>query len=138
MKRTTWIGAVALLALFATAAVAPRDAILGEWHGTSLCTDRKAAPACNDEIVVYRFTPAGGDTARCAAYRITSGEEVPMGELDFTRNAKSGDWAAGLGTPRVHAIWSFHVADTLMTGTLTQVPSGAVVRRVRATRTTRH
>jgi hypothetical protein len=30
--------------------------LIGVWRGTSICTDRVAAPACHDETVVYEFT----------------------------------------------------------------------------------
>ena len=30
--------------------------LIGTWRGTSTCTDRVAAPACNDETVVYEFS----------------------------------------------------------------------------------
>jgi hypothetical protein len=131
--------ALGLTLLAAGAAPAsPRDLILGEWRGTSTCTDRKIAPACKDEVVVYRFTPAGGDSAHQAAYKIVAGEEQLMGEMDFVRNAKTGEWTSDFRTPRVHGVWSFRIADTLMTGTLVDVPTGAVVRRVRVTRPPRH
>lgn len=133
MRRLLPALALAALAAAATAA-GPRDALLGEWHGTSTCTDRKVAPACKDEVVVYRFAPVGRDTARLAAYKIVTGEEQPMGELDFVRNARTGEWVSEFRTSRVHATWSFRVADTLMTGTLVDLPTGAVVRRVRVTR----
>jgi hypothetical protein len=134
MNRTMATLASILFVLAATAAASPRDAFLGEWRGTSTCTDRKVAPACKDEVVVYRVTPARGDTAHLAAYKIVEGEEQPMGELDFSRNARTGEWTSEFRTPRVHAVWSFRVADTLMTGTLVDVPTGAIVRRVRVTR----
>jgi hypothetical protein len=128
---------LALLAA-AVAAASPRDAILGEWRGASACTDRRVAPACKDEVVVYRFTPAGGDTVRQAAFKIVAGEEQLMGELDFTPEARTHDWTSEFRINGRHGLWRFHPADTLMTGTLVDVPSGSVVRRVRVTRPPRH
>ena len=125
----------ALLAAAAPAAKAPPPvSILGEWHGTSLCVDRVFAPACKDEVVVYRFTPAGKDTARCSAYKIVAGEEQWMGDLDFTPRGRSNDWLCDMRTARYHGNWRFHITDTLLTGDLIDVPTKKQVRRVRAMR----
>jgi len=127
-----------LLPLFlaaTTTTAAPPPSLVGEWHGTSLCVDRVLAPACKDEVVVYRFTPAGKDTVRCAAFKIVGGEEQWMGDLDFTPRGRAGtDWLCDMKNARYHGHWRFHVADSLLTGALIDVPTQKQVRRVRATR----
>jgi hypothetical protein len=140
MKRALLPFALLLLAAGPASkpAPTPRDEILGEWRGTSTCTDRRVAPACHDEIVIYRVTPAGGDTARLDAYRITNGEEVAMGVLDFTRDARTGEWVNDMRMNGRHGVWRFRVADTLMTGTLVDVPTKAQIRAIRVTRPPRH
>ena len=39
---------------------APVDEIVGTWRGSSVCVDRQAAPACNDEQVVYEIGASPG------------------------------------------------------------------------------
>ena len=34
------------------------DDLLGTWRGTSTCVDHIAAPACQDEVIVYEFCRA--------------------------------------------------------------------------------
>jgi hypothetical protein len=128
-----FLGAALLLAV-AAKTTPPPASILGEWHGTSICVDRVLAPACKDEVVVYRCTPGAKDTARLAGYKIVSGEEQFMGELGFTPSGRGSDWTADFRNARYHGRWRFHVADTLLTGDLIDVPTGKQVRRVRATR----
>ena len=124
----------ALLLAAATQTAPPPASILGEWRGPSLCVDRVFAPACKDEVVIYRFTPGAKDTVHCAAFKIVAGEEQWMGDLDFTPRGRGGDWLCDMRTPRYHGNWRFHVADTLLTGDLVDVPTRKQVRRVRATR----
>lgn len=130
---------VSLLALAAVAVSAgtspPRAALLGTWRGTSVCTDRVAAPACKDEVVVYRFTPSGRDSVLLKAYKVVAGEELFMGDLVFGLDAKAGEWVADFHGPRGVSRWSLRAADTLMTGRCVLLPGGERVRRVRVVRT---
>jgi len=59
--------------------------LFGTWRGTSVCADRVAAPACQDEVVVYEFTagPKPG-IVRWAADKVVDGKRVPMGELELS------------------------------------------------------
>jgi hypothetical protein len=108
------------------------EMIVGTWSGTSVCVDRQAAPACNDEKVVYevKASPGRPDAVTIQADKVVDGKRVPMGDLPFTYDAKSGAWTSELETPRVHALYRLKVAGPSLTGTLTLVPSGAVVRRI--------
>ena len=108
------------------------DGIIGAWRGSSLCVDRKALPACNDEEVVYEIVakPGQSDAVTVKADKIVDGKRVPMGALDFVRDAKDGSWATNIETPSVHALWRLAVGGTTMTGTMTLLPSNVVVRRM--------
>ena len=106
--------------------------IVGTWRGTSRCVDRVAAPACNDEQVIYEIsaTPGRESAVTVNADKVVDGKRVPMGALDFARDPKDGSWTSEFETPRVHAIWRLVVKDTAMQGTLTLLPAGTVVRRI--------
>src|SRR6478672_8928017 len=81
--------------------------IVGTWSGSSVCSDRQAAPSCNDEKVVYEIKASSGkpDTVLVAADKIVDGKRVSMGDLEFTRDAKSGSWTSESETPRFHGLW---------------------------------
>ncbi len=110
----------------------PVDEIVGTWRGTSACVDRQAAPACTDEEVIYEIVASLGqlDSVTVRADKVVDGKRVPMGSLDFTREATSRSWTSELETPRMHALWRLSVRGTTLSGTLTLLPSKAVVRRV--------
>jgi hypothetical protein len=108
------------------------DEIVGSWSGSSICVDRRAAPACNDEQVVYEINASPGkpDTVTANADKVVDGKRLSMGVLEFTHDAKSGSWTSELETPRVHGLWRLTVNGAVLTGTLTLLPSRAVVRRI--------
>ena len=115
----------------------------GEWHGSSICTDRVRAPACKDEEVVYRFSrpeppapPAPPNTAglHLEADKIVDGVAQPMGEFDLSFDAATKRWISEIQTPRVHVLWSFACDGASLTGTLVEMPSQALLRRVAAER----
>ena len=79
---------LSLVAMLATlAATPPIDPagrrIVGEWRGTSLCTNRELAPACKDETVRYVFTgPIGGtNTYHLVADKLV-GQDLPADGRD--------------------------------------------------------
>ena len=106
-------------------------ALLGTWRGSSTCTDRVAAPACQDEVVVYevRRTDKVG-VVTLAADKVVDGQRLSMGEFDFVYDKREGCWRTEFQTPRVHAAWCLVVEDTQMTGTLRLLPGGETVRKV--------
>jgi hypothetical protein len=108
------------------------DGIVGAWQGSSVCVDRRALPACTDEQVIYEIsvTPGKPDAVTVKADKIVDGKRVPMGVLDFTRDAKDGSWTTEVETPNVHVSWRLVVNGTMMTGSLTLLPSKTVVRRL--------
>ncbi|HEY6931428.1 MAG TPA: hypothetical protein VJA66_17290, partial [Thermoanaerobaculia bacterium] len=70
------------------------------------------------------------NTVTAKADKVVDGKRVPMGNLEFTHDAKSGSWTSEIDTPRVHAVWRLTVNGAILTGTLTLLPSKAVVRKI--------
>jgi hypothetical protein len=121
--------------LLASPALIAEDAgaskIVGTWRGTSTCVDRQAAPACNDERVVYEITPVAGapDRVSVQADKIVDGERGTMGVLEF-RRASDGAWTSEIQTPRMHSVWRLVPDGDRLAGTGTLLPSNAVIRKV--------
>ena len=139
MIAATLSRAAVLLALLPAVAFAQpsRDAMAGRWRGTSLCTNREAAPACNDEQVIYDIVASPGTADLVAkADRITDGQRVPMGDITFHPDAASARWVSEISTPRVHAIWRLSIKDGVLTGGLFQLPSNTQVRAIELRRDT--
>src|SRR6478672_10333636 len=84
----------------------PASELLGTWRGTSVCTDRVAAPACKDETVVYDFSAgAKPETVHWKADKIVDGKRVPMGEFDLVYSRNDSCWRAELTTRRFRMVW---------------------------------
>jgi len=109
--------------------------IVGTWRGTSTCVDRAAAPACNDETVVYEVTAVDGaaDRVRIQADKIVNGERGTMGTIEY-RLSSDGSWKGEFQSPRARSAWRLVVDGDRMTGTGTLLPSNAVIRRMELTR----
>ena len=124
--------ALALLVTHPAGAAGARDALLGTWRGTSLCTNREAAPACADEQVVYDIsaTPGKADEITLKADKIIDGRREPMGELTFRPDAASSRWVTEIQTPRVHALWYLSLANGVLSGGMALLPSKTQVRKI--------
>jgi hypothetical protein len=106
-------------------------ALIGTWQGTSTCTDRVAAPACQDETVVYEFTPgAKPGTIHWAADKIVNGQRAPMGEMDVEYDKTESYWKATFSSPRVKTEWRLSVDGDHLTGTGRLLPGNEVIRKV--------
>jgi hypothetical protein len=105
--------------------------LIGTWRGTSLCTDRVAAPAGHDETVVYDFTagPKAG-TVRWAADKVVNGERQRMGELELAYDKDEACWKAEFSSPRARSVWRLVVAGTQLTGTARLLPGNQTIRKV--------
>lgn len=113
----------------------PTSELIGLWHGTSVCTDRVAAPACKDETVIYEFTPgAKPETVRWKADKIVEGKRLPMGEFDLVYSRSDSCWSAELTTPRLHMVWCLVVDGVALRGTAMLLPGKQVVRKIEARR----
>lgn len=104
---------------------------LGTWRGTSTCVDKAAFPACNDEDVIYVAQAMGAraDSITLRADKIVAGARESMGDLHFGL-VSSGTWQAEIQTGRDGSRWTLTVAGGQMTGTLVDLASGKLVRRV--------
>jgi hypothetical protein len=133
------VSAVCALLLATTSpgplAAAKAEDILGVWHGFSKCTDLERAPACKDEEVVYTFsaTEEPGKVLM-KADKIVRGVREPMGELVFSFDAHANRWWHEYQNPLVHFVWEYTLDGDRLSGTATEIPSQAVLRRVTATR----
>ena len=115
------------------AAIDPGDPaeLIGLWRGTSTCTDRVAAPACQDEKVVYEFTSAArAATFHWIADKIVDGKRESMGELDLTYDAVEKCWKAEFSSPRTRVVWRLSIEGTRLTGTARLAPGNQTVRKV--------
>ena len=107
--------------------------LIGTWRGTSTCTDRVAAPACHDEVVVYVFTAGEKPgTVHWQADKIVDGKREPMGEFDLVYDAAEKCWSAEFRNARVHSVWRVVVDGTHLTGTAQLLPGKQTVRRIDA------
>jgi hypothetical protein len=136
MNGTVRFRLLAVLSLWVVGSAArglPRktDEIVGTWRGSSTCVDRVAAPACNDEQVVYEVvaSPDAPERVTIKGDRLVDGKRVFMGDLEYTP-AKDGSWTAEFQSPRMHSQWRIVVSGDSMTGTAILLPSKAVVRRL--------
>jgi len=127
--------ALVIAGLALTASASPDDRkpseLVGTWRGTSTCTDRVAAPACHDEVVVYEFTAAvKPGTVLWKADKIVDGRRAPMGEMDLVYDTGEACWRGEFSSPRVHSVWCLAVDGAHMTGTGRLLPAKQTVRRI--------
>lgn len=119
-----------------TADVPGPEQLIGLWRGTSICTDRVAAPACQDETIVYEFK-AGNQpgTVRWAADKVVNGKRESMGDpLDLTYDNTEKCWKVEFTSPRVKVVWRLAVDGRHLTGTARLLPGNETVRKVDARR----
>ena len=124
---------VAFAALGAAGAAADRNPseIIGTWRGSSTCSDRVAAPACRDEVVVYDFTAGEKPgTVRWKADKVVNGERLTMGEMDVAYDVGEACWAAEFNGPRVRTRWCLVVEGAHLTGTGRLLPGKETVRKI--------
>lgn len=120
------------LILSACAPPSPGDRIVGEWRGTSTCTDRTAAPACQDEAVRY-FISAQSGRYHLDAHRLNNGVFARMYEADLTYSNADNRWTYAFDSPACpHCVWWYRIAaDGSLTGGITS-QAGMELRRVSA------
>ena len=135
--------AVMLLALMATPATPaspPVDPagrrIVGEWRGTSLCSNRELAPACKDETVRYTFSgPIGTtNTYHLLAEKLVGSDYQSMGEMDLTYTSADSTWKNVFDARKCkQCAWWFRMRASGLVGALTTA-EGDTLRRVAAAR----
>jgi hypothetical protein len=103
----------------------------GVWRGTSTCTDRVAAPACKDEVVVYEFSPgAKPGTIRWKADKVVDGQRAFMGELELSYASSERCWKAEFTGPRGTSSWCLTLDGDHMTGTACLLPGKQTIRKI--------
>ena len=129
---------ISILVLFLTAVASPQlaasdgDQVIGEWRGTSLCTNLKLAPACKDEQVRYTFTRNADETDsyHLVADKLVSGAYESMGEMDLVYSAADATWSSELNAPKcAKCRWWFRLQSSDLIGGLTD-SSGEALRKV--------
>jgi hypothetical protein len=114
----------------------PAEALRGTWRGTSICVDKATDTFCHDEVVVYEFEAAGQPRGKVVwrPSKIVNGSVLPMGDLELAWDAAEKTWSKEFTSPRFHGRWSLAVNGPKMTGSLVELPSGRMARRVEAER----
>ena len=114
----------------------PAHAILGEWRGTSLCTNLQLAPACKDEDVRYVFTQAQGkaNAVHLLAEKLVSGQYQPMYEIDLEYVDSDREWRYDFQTPRFKSRWFYTTDGLSLSGGLLALDSRELVRKASAKR----
>jgi len=135
--RTTLVGIALMLTTGLSAQQTPSNPqnLLGTWRGISKCSDRVAAPACNDEEVVYEFK--AGDKSgviRWMADKIVAGKRESMGELEMSYDAVEACWKAQFSSPRTTSVWRVVVNGDHLTGTDQLLPGKETIRQIDARR----
>ena len=129
---------ISTLVLFLTAVVSSQliaasagDQVIGEWRGTSLCTNLEKAPACKDETVRFVFTRNdGAATYHLVGDKLVSGSYQTMGEMDLVYSAADATWSYEFKTPNCAGCrWWYRMNAKDLIGGLTD-QSGEQVRKV--------
>lgn len=128
---TTRLLLLLLSLLAAQSPTTPASRILGTWRGSSICVDRAHDTACKNEEVIYQVDSAQGPTGpvRMSADKVVNGAREEMGVLRLQYDSTAHVWFHDLHT-RSHSRWSFEPKGDEMSGTLTEQPSGRLIRRV--------
>jgi hypothetical protein len=97
-----------------------------------MCTNRQAAPACNDEQVIYDISapPGTPDALVVKADKVVNGQREPMGEVTFHPEPGSARWVSEINTPRVQATWHLSLIDGRLTGGMFLMPSRTAIRAI--------
>jgi hypothetical protein len=132
LRLGVWASAIAAISILRAQphAVGPGQ-LIGTWRGTSLCTDRIAAPACRDETVVYEFTAGSKPgTVQWIADKVVNGQRERMYELDLAYDTTEACWKAEFSSPRVRGVWRLTVDGARLAGTGHLLPGNQMVRKI--------
>ena len=125
---------ITLLIILSTSVQAqsdPRNKLVGNWAGESICTGKR--PACNDEKVVYRIqlNPKNSSSVTIQAYKIVDGKPVDMGTLDFIYDPGTSSLTCDFSRGRTHGLFQFSVEGDLIKGVLSLLPEKEIVRNIK-------
>lgn len=106
-----------------------RDELTGQWVGTSICTEPRGA--CHDETASYRFSKhEDADKVTASMNKIVNGEEQVMGINEFSVDAKAHTITSDFDNRYGRYRWQFTWHGKEMTGTLSALKDGRVVRNI--------
>jgi hypothetical protein len=126
-----------IIQLLFFAALAQGPTIVGTWRGTSLCTDKKNYPACNDEQAFYEIRAThSADTVNVKAQKIVGGETQLVSQDDFARQP-DGTWKTEIRTPRFLVRIVLRVSGDSLTGQLIDVGAAQKTRDIALKRVTK-
>ena len=110
-----------------------RTPFVGTWTGESICTSVR--PACRDERAAYHISiPDQPATVTVVMNKVVDGKEESMGTLLFHVDSEAKMLTSDFKRGDLHLLWTFTRAGSKMTGTLKQLPDGAIVRNIRLAR----
>lgn len=114
------------------------EAILGYWHGKSVCVRADWNAACNDEEVVYDFQRSSqrAHPVFLRAYKRVNGKFESMFDLDLAYRSNDHRWFADFANSRVRIQWRFWARSDTLWGEVELRPSRHVGRHVLAVRDT--
>jgi hypothetical protein len=124
---------LALLALLpGQRAAAQSREIIGTWRGTASCANRAKDLTCRNESVIYQIDTVGATRGNVMlrAHRIVNHDEQFMYALQFNRRPGSHTWQSDFTQSSFHGRWEYTINGSVMTGTLVEMPSKRLVRRV--------
>ncbi len=123
---------IPFVALLFLAASDPRQAVIGHWVGTSLCTPVR--PACHDEKASSWMKAAKDpDVVTVDFDKIVDGKDERMGTEDVHIDWKTNSLTCVIVRNGQRWVWSLLLSGSTMTGTLKE-SDGQVVRNVRIAR----
>jgi hypothetical protein len=95
------------------------------------------ATACADEQVRLRFSRAASapDRLLIHAEKLVGGGFVPMGDAELSCAPAAHAWVFDVRSLGVPVRWSYGLEGARLSATLAPLPSGPVIRRLKAERT---
>jgi hypothetical protein len=102
--------------------------VIGTWVGTSVCTVPNSP--CHDEQALYRIKPdrTDPDKLQIEGFKVVNNRAEFMGDLSCKYAAD--EKVLNCVDPAKHGIWTFHVTDTGMEGTVTVGKEKTLYRKI--------
>jgi hypothetical protein len=111
------------------------NAILGSWSGRSICTNRHAAPDCQEEDVIFTIARTEtADTVKLKVARVVDGKLEPMYEAPLVYDSAKDNWGADITDRKFKGHWSLSTFGGNLFGTLIDLKTNFGIRRVTLSR----
>jgi len=103
--------------------------VIGTWQGDSTCT--VPASPCHDEQALYRVKPDKNDPDKLQMemFKVVNKRPEFMGDLSCQYAAEDKVLACTGNTPK-RDLWTFHLTDSGMEGTLTVGKEKSLYRKI--------